>query len=466
MTNRIELSRTVTQNWSGSGTGTGVSRGSFALQKGSTTDSEPFATDSEFSVRVEEFAPGNYPDGEAEDTYDVTVTPDEPVSGQFSRGNGWTVRLTEIGFPDDAGVIWEQGTFVTSPGVTVDDQGRAIVEMTPGTNVPVQLNNTASLGSIRVTKDVVGDAADDVPEGQAFSVTAHVDADGDGPAGSRDVPFTLRDGQYVDIEDLPVGAEVTFSEVRAADTDLITWAEPVFDPSSVVVGQDTVGYAVSLTNTASQTEGSFTLQKELKGPEADNDAVPETFEVLATWTDADGVGQEETLTVNRNGDVVDFPHDLPGGTEVTLTESVPDDGDGLAWGSPVFSGDGVSIDGGTAVVTIGLDDRAVTVTNTVDTNTGDLRVIESMGGEAADLVPGDAEFTVEATWQDGDTFRSKDLTVGADAPTSLDEELPVGTQVTFTETGTPDIPGVEGGFRGLVRQRGSDLRGTGATGRR
>ncbi|MGO3104771.1 DUF5979 domain-containing protein [Corynebacterium variabile] len=441
----VAKSATVTQNWNAGGTGTGVDQGSFSLLKSASTSSKPFDENAEFTVKVEEFAPGEYPNGKVENTYDVKVKADgTPVSGHYARGNGWTIRLTETGFPNDAGVLWGPGTFIESSGVTVDDQGRAIVAITPKSNVAVQLKNTAKLGELTVTKKV--DATDvNVDPNLEFKVTAHVtEKDGE---GSRDIPFTLKANESYTLKDLPIGAVVTFDETQPSDTDLISWGTPKFDPSSLKVSKETTegSQTVTLTNTANQTKGSFTVAKKVVGPEANNSAVPKTFDVKATWTDSDGNEQSKTLTVPTDGDAVDFGEQLPGGTQVTLEELVPANGDGLAWATPAFSGEGVKTVDGKTVVTVGKDVKAVTVTNTVDKNDGTLRLTKTVSGEAADLVGEDAEFTVKASWKDGDVWKSTELKVSKGQITNLGQDLPVGTEVKFEEIGRPDVAGVEWG---------------------
>lgn len=443
--NGKDLSSSVTMDWNAGGTGSGVSKGSFSLIKDKTSESAAFPSDAEFTVHVEEFAPGkNLATDKADSEYDVKVKADgTPVSGHFTRGNGWTIRLTETGFPNDAGVLWGPGTFIQSDGVTLDEQGRAIVAITPKSNVAVQLKNTATLGELTVRKVVEGDAKD-AAAGTDFKVTAHIDSDGDGEQGSRDEQFTLKDGQSYTVKDLPIGAVVTFDEALPANTDQVTWGTPTFAPNSVTVGKDTNATVVTLTNTANQTQGTFTIAKKVVGPEADNTAVPKTFDVKATWTDADGKPQEKILTVPTNGEAVDLGVQLPGGTQVTLTEDLPANGNGLAWASPAFEGTTLD-ENGDHVVTIGKDVKAVTVTNTVDKNDGTLRLTKTVSGEAAGLVGEDAEFTVKATWRTSDGWDSTELKVSRGKVTNLGRDLPVGTEITFAEIATPNVPGVEWG---------------------
>lgn len=60
--------------------------------------------------------------------------------------------------------------------------------------------------------------------------------------------------------------------------------------------------------------------------------------MIATWLDTDDNPQSKTLSLPSDGTPVPFGENLPGGTEVTLTELVPANGDGLAYGVPAYSG--------------------------------------------------------------------------------------------------------------------------------
>lgn len=440
-----EISRSVEQRSGGGGTGQGVSRGSFSLQKSIHPFSEEFSIDDTvFTVRVEEFAPGIDPaTGTAEDTYTVEVKADgTPVSGVNVRGAGWTIRLTEINLPNGNGVYFEPGVFLPAAGVQLSpDRTQALVTIQPQTNVAVELQNRARLGTATITKTVTGNATSELTGNEKFVIQANISTGAN--AGTELREFTLKDGQSYNLGNLPIGTTVTFNEVLPANTDRITWGEPVFEPETLIIGGDSASNAVTVTNEASITQGSFEISKLLQGPERYNPAVPENFEVIATWIDVNGAPQQETLTLPADGSPVAFPVELPGGTEVTLTEIVPEDGNGLTWGVPSYSGD-VTINGQSGVVTIGQDTAKVEVRNFVDTRDGTLRLTKQVAGEAAESV-GDAEFTVKASWQEGDSFRTKELTVRDGQSTPLGVDLPVGTQVTFTEIGVPEIAGIDWG---------------------
>ena len=427
------------------GTGQGVSRGSFSLKKSVAPFSEEFSIENTtFTVKVEEFAPDVDPaTGKADETYTVEIKADgTPVSGLNTRGPGWQIRLTEINLPHGNGVYFQPGVFRPAAGVTLnDDATQALVTIKKGENVDVALVNKAVFSSATITKTVVDNTGGELTGTEEFVVEARINSSEEG-SGSELRQFTLRDGQSYGLGKLPIGTEVTFSEVLPANTDRVTWATPVITPERLVIGNNPAANAVSVTNTASITEGSFSVSKKLKGPEADNPAVPGTFEIIASWDVGDGP-QEKPLTLPKNGAAVAFGENLPGGTEVTLTEVLPADGNGLAWGAPTFSGAVQTAGGNSAVVVIGQDPGQVKVSNYVGTNTGTLQVIKRVSGEAAEAVGDDATFTVEARWQDRGGFRTKKLELTADVPTTLDVDLPYGTQVTLREVGTSEVDNVD-----------------------
>lgn len=442
---KTQSTQSVKQEWGGGGTGQGVSRGSFSLLKEIAPFSEKFPQDTEFTVKVEEFAPGQDPATDAPvSSYEIKVKADgTPVSGINPRGTGWQIRLSEINLPTVDGVYFERGTFRPSEGVTLNgDRTEALVTITPKSNVGVTLLNKASLGSARITKSVIGDGARTGLE--AFVVNAEI-AFGDDAAGNELRQFTLKDGQHYDLGKLPIGAKVTFTEVQPTNTDLVTWSLPVISPKTLTIGTDASANTVSVTNEATITQGTFEVSKKLTGPKASDKAVPASFDVIATWLDTDDNPQSKTLSLPSDGTPVPFGENLPGGTEVTLTELVPANGDGLAYGVPAYSGNVRISPDNAAVVTIGKDLRKIEVSNFVDVNDGTLRIAKQVGGEAAEAVGDDVEFTVEARWRDGVEYRTQVLSVKQGQTTPLGVDLPVGTEVTFTETGRPDVDGVEWG---------------------
>lgn len=428
-----------TSRWGAGGTGQGVARGSFSLSKSLHEESEGFAVDAhEFIVQVEEFAPGVKPEsGTPDQKYTVTVKADEsPVSGYFARGTGWTIRLSEIGFPEVSGLYFEPGQFQASEGVTVSEDGTqaTFTIKDPRNNLAVHLENKASLGGAEVTKKVIGDAAERVDKEQLYALTAYVDTDADGTY-DRTETNAIKDGQTWTLPNLPIGTRISFSETQPENTDEFTWSNPVFTPPALTIGADQRANTVEIRNEVNATQGTFSVRKQVTGEQQDNPAVPATFPIIATWTDPAGQPQESTLNVPTNGDAVPYPGRIPAGTQVTLRESLPDDGEGIAWGTPTYGGPGVTTTAtGEAVLTVGLLPVEVTVQNHADTHVGDLRITKDVIGAAATGATG-ANFRLRADLDyenDGQKGEERYFTL-QDGEYWLLEDLPIGTKVSFTE---------------------------------
>lgn len=115
-----------------------------------------------------------------------------------------------------------------------------------------------------------------------------------------------------------------------------------------------------------------------------------------------------------------------------MEEILPANGNGLAWGVPAWSGE----------VAIGKQVQNVKLTNFADNNDDTMRAIKAVEGEAEKVVPDEIEFSVKANWKSGTEFKSETLTINQFEVTVLSEELPVGTEITFTELELPEVEGV------------------------
>ncbi|MBN9176823.1 MAG: LPXTG cell wall anchor domain-containing protein [Microbacterium sp.] len=444
----IEQTKTVTQNNKGSGTGTGVAKGGVAVSKtlADTAGAAFVPAGTAFTVHVKEVDPT----GTTQNEYDLSVPLDgTPVKSLNARGTGWTLVLSEPTFPSVPGVTFGTPVFTASPGVVPSEDGTtATATISPRTNVDVSLTNTAQLGSVTLTKSVTGGAAGLVDAAKTYSVTAKINTSslGANVPAQPDRTFTVTAGTPVTLDKLPIGAVVTFSEVRPTDDDQLTWGTPVFDPATVTVTAQnaTTPATVSLTNSVERTRGTFTLTKAVTGAQAQNPAVPATVSVTASWTEEGGTAQTSTLTLPTNGTSVPFGQNLLIGTKVTLTETPLSDGSSIAWGAPVWSGTGVEVQGTSAVVTIGRNAEAsVTLENHAATSTAGISLIKGIAGAAKDEVDPSTEFPVTATWRDADEqLQSRNLLINAVEPTPLGVQLPAGTVVTLTEGTSPAFPTV------------------------
>lgn len=451
--------RTVTQSNSGSGSGQGVPRGSVSISKemADTAGGALVPDGTMFSVHVQEIDPN----GVMQVEYDLQVPLNgAEISGPNSRGVGWTAVLTEPSFPAVPGVIFGDPVFEEGAGIAVSPDGKsAKATLTPGSNIGVTVTNSAVLGSLSIVKALEGGAADEVDADQTYQVTAKIDTSalGAGFPAQADRTFDLTVGEPMILDDLPIGAVVTFTEAVPADDDQFTWGTPVFSPESVTITADnaTMPASITLTNSVERTVGTFSLVKSVTGDQADNPAVPDNVTVTATW-DEEGTPGTKTLTVPTDGTPVPFGANLRIGTEITLTETPLDDGSSIAWGAPTWSGTGVTLDGLSAVVTVGRDAAAtVTLENHAATSVAGISLLKGIAGEAAEEVDPSTEFPMTATWTDADgNPQSKDFTINAVSPTLLGDDFPAGTVVTITEG---ERPGFDTVIWGSITIAGDDV---------
>ncbi|GAA3029687.1 DUF5979 domain-containing protein [Microbacterium dextranolyticum] len=315
-----------------------------------------------------------------------------------------------------------------------------------GDPVAVTVTNTITktLGGVQIVKKVEGPAAGQVPADKTYSVTASFQV----PAGSpavADRTLSLVAGTPQSIDGLPVGTTVTFSEVKPADDDTFTWADPMFAPSNTAtVGSEAT--SVTLTNSVSRTLGTFDLAKKVTGDQAQNPKVPAGFSVVASWKDASGAAQTKTLTLPANGTAVPFGENVQVGTAVTLSEAKPADGSGITWAQPVWSGTGIAPQSdGSAIVTVAKGPGThLVIENTANTTVAGLSIQKKVSGDAQGEVPAGTTFPVTASWKAADgTAVTKKLNLDPTASATLiDGKLPAGTVVTLTEGAAPSFPTV------------------------
>ncbi|KZM78877.1 DUF5979 domain-containing protein [Cellulosimicrobium sp. I38E] len=271
------------------------------------------------------------------------------VDGPQDLPVGTVVTFTEINLPEVDGVVWGAPTF--SPGsVTVGDGANTLVTLTNTTQ------DVAEVGGFSVAKEVTGDRAELVPADTLFTVAYSYELDGTLVGGYLQVPA---DGTVVaGPQNLPVGTVVTYTEADLPDITGVAWGVPTFSPQSVVVGDgdDTL---VTVTNTANQAAGGFSLVKRVTGEASA--AVPATTEFVVAYAyDSPAGTVSGTLTVRADGVPVEGPQELPVGTVVRLTETELPEIGGVDWGAPAFTVDGTAV----TEVTVGDGTVVVTLTNT------------------------------------------------------------------------------------------------------
>jgi hypothetical protein len=294
-------------------------------------------------------------------------------------------------------------------------------------------------GRFSIRKNVTGSAASSVAASQSFTVNYTY--------RGLTTPGTLtmkNDGTVVTSSPIPYGTTVTLSEAAptGAPAD-VQWNTPTWAGSGVTDNGDgtasiTIGdattTAITLTNPTTRLFGGFTVTKVVSGSAANS--VPGSFEFTVEYS-TDGTTWTP-LTVSKN-DPSETVGNLPAGTVVQIREVAP----GAAapdvdFGTPVFSGTGVTTTGGVSSFTVGAGTTlAVTLTNPTDRLFGQFSITKDVTGGAESTLVAGHEFTVGYTATDGTsgTFDLENGQLYTSAP------FPIGTEVTITEvTPTGGLP--------------------------
>lgn len=372
----------------------------------------------------------------------VTIEADE-TSSPITVPVGTKVKLEETADETVSSVSY-------SGGVTADNGGYFLVADTTATLALVVTNVLCEPGRFSVAKDVTGDFT--LEELSAMQITvsySYTEAGG----GSGSLILNQGNGFFETSEDIPFGVEVTIEETSitgapaSVDFGTPTWSQGDQQDGTAVIeiGDDTTT-ELTLTNPTTELTGTFDVTKDVTGDGEDRLPAGKEFTVQYSL---DG-GQTWTDLVLENGETVNGPADIPTGTVVQIREVAPVGPADIEWGTPVFSGTGVT-PGSPATFTIG-DDTEINVLleNPTEEQNGQFSITKDVTGPGENLLTAGTEFTVNYTY-DGLTPTPGVLTV-TNGQTASSPAIPTGTVVTITEvTPTGGLPtGAEWGTPTLV----------------
>lgn len=417
-----------------------IGSGEFSVTK-AVTGSAVVDPDKEFTVNL---------------TY-TPVAPTAPNSLVLTAGEtgtvsdlpaGTVVTLSEVD-PTDSGdpaTGWDDPIW-SGTGVTDNGDGTASLTIGADTTVAATLTNPNTLitGGFELNKVVTGGAAGSVPADFEFDV----DVTYDPAAPTAPSQLQVSSGTPAAVAGLPAGTVVTLSEVAPADgtpSADVAWGDALWTGTVLTENADgsvsfTVGsgsVSLTLTNPTVQQTGTFELTKSVTG--SASDVVPSGHEFSVTATYSPAVSGAQTDFTLIDGQTVVGPV-LPAGTTVTLTEAPQTDGDphaSIDWGTPTWSGTGVTTTDGSATFTVGPDANiAVGLENPATLLTGGFSIEKDVTGDAAAVVPDDFEFTVNYTYTDPGTGVevSDTATVTKAAPGNIAtiDGIPAGVTVTLSE---------------------------------
>ena len=216
---------TVYRRAYGSGTISGVDRGSFAIMKKLADDSAPVDPNKEYTFEASYML-----NGEAK-TETLSVKADgQAKAGEVVLPIDTEVTLREVK-PTADGVTFEEPVFTVTSGDDVqtgtDDKGAFVKFKTKGaSNVAFTVTNKAvsNSGGLQITKKVGGISGFLFERGREFNFTATIDE-----AGTiRTENFTLKNDETKSFDDLPVGTKVTIKEELPGNNIFSEWKTPSF----------------------------------------------------------------------------------------------------------------------------------------------------------------------------------------------------------------------------------------------
>ena len=374
---------------------------------------------------------------------------DQAVDGQNYAG---TFTVTEPGgtvhtgdFAVAEGETWTSGTYLAGSTVRIQEtlptEPANIDWATPvfsqndfaiaaGTTVAATLTNTATVatGSFEITKALTGSGAALVPADQMFVIEYSYPAGTGFSADSGTIELPA-DGTTVRSPQLPVGAEVTLTEVTPDAIGDAVWEAPRWSTSSLVIEREGVE-SVTVTNELNAF-GDFSITKDVVW-----ESVPVaglTFSGTYSVTTPDDVVTTGTFEIAEDGTWTS--ERFPAGSVVQLEEILPSEPLGLDWAAPAWSANNFEV--GTDETT------AVTLTNTASNATNAFTAAKQLTGTGASLVASDAVFVLEYSYPAGTGFEagSGTLELPADGTVVTSPQLPVGAQVTLSEVAPDAIAG-------------------------
>ncbi|GAA1953545.1 hypothetical protein GCM10009776_14240 [Microbacterium deminutum] len=272
-----------------------------------------------------------------------TASPTDADGNAITFPLGTVVTVTETGRtggPPD--LVWGNADWGSNANPADPTQGLVTItsDVTP---TPVTLTNdtTQLLGTFSVAKHVTGDFDLESPELAAAQFTIHATWDG----GSTEIVLNQANGWASGLgRDLPTGTVVTLSEIQISGAGpSVDWGvDAAWSGEGITVNPDgtasiTIGDGtnpeITVTNTATELLGTFSIHKRITGSEADT--LPADFSFTVTYT-YDGLAEPGVLVVHKDETVTSPP--IPVGTVVTISEVVPSGTlpAGGSWGTPVF----------------------------------------------------------------------------------------------------------------------------------
>ena len=436
------LVRNVTRKQTGSGTITGVNRGTFEVKKVHDPATQPaeLQNGTKFTVNVDIQSP----QASFNKNYDIQV----PLNGDIVKGDvslpkDTKVTLTEKLPTNDAKFTYGDPKFAattaTDGNVEIKDNGKtAVITISDQRNVGVTLTNKVTakpqVGTVKLAKKLVWkDSGNAFTEANAtaqnFKVNYVCTKDGQNVKSGE---VTLKgDGTEAAIADVPLGAACSFTEVNPAALPGFNWEGNLFQTASGEVSKDkplvvaVTNPLVTLTNKYATAVGTFKVVKKLN---VSGIASPDTKKFSFNYTcTKDGAALAEhtnkKLEVTGAGEVVS--PNIPVGASCTVTEDRE---------SAKIDGATLTVtDSGPVTITAGTV-PSVTITNAYVKDEGDFTITKKLVDPNGVAAGKTFDFAYVCTAAGKPEIKGELKGVPADG-SKTSEKIPAGYSCKITETG-------------------------------
>ncbi len=294
-------------------------------------------------------------DGQPPITGTVNVAPGTP---QVINGipTGSTCTISETAPTPVAGHTWDAPTY-SPPSITVNKKGETFT-------LGVTNRITRDRGSLAIEKTLVNPNDATVQETFAVTYTCTMQ-------GAENVTGTVNvaPGTPEVVSGIPTGYTCTITETAPTPVTGFTWADPTYDPESIVIGIKGKTFTLGVTNTIAREMGSLVLSKTLTGGPAGYTG-PFSIGYTCTFPGSEPLSGTVELAADQTSD----PVDVPSGYVCSATETLPAAPAGHTFGTPQIG----------APVTIANRTRSeIAVANTLTRDTGSLVVAKTLTGGPA-----------------------------------------------------------------------------------
>lgn len=430
--------------FSGSGTVVGTNFGKFAVTKAVTGDAvlNPMP-----SFQIEWIAYDTTDPDDEGTPGSATLRAGEPFfSAEFFRDS--RIVLTEVAPSGPTNVTWENPRFIQTdadgnpvPGAEPADSVELVLSSANGNLGQVTyfaLTNEANVDTttFEARKSIENLDGVDVSGIDAYTLSYSYPAGPTWAAGGGTLELPA-DGNIVTGDDVPIGAEITFSEIAPPAIPGATWQEPEIDPVTIVAGEDDAAL-ITVSNAITRDVGAFSLLKSVSGDGAGHVPDGTPFVVNYAWPDNPELGVEAgggEITVYAGSTEPTRVEGVPAGAVVTLTEAEPDPITGTTWLDPQFSENGFTIVQDNTV--------AIDLDNFIDLNTGSFAAAKTLEGTGAHLVDAETDFRIDYSYPAGNGFEAGEgfLVIRADGEAVPSGPLPYGAEVTLSEAAPDEVVG-------------------------